>query len=108
MASADYLRRMESVLAAKAEDKVAKERRPLYRVLRIIGALAGSLALFFVLKAAALAYSDTPLPTAPAAEAGIGAQVQHWIAGADPISRTLALAMRQAPAVSTDRDNPGD
>ncbi|MCL4675478.1 MAG: hypothetical protein KJZ59_05520 [Pararhodobacter sp.] len=108
MASADYLRRMEIVLSARAEDKAAKENPPMRRLARVAGVLAGTLALFFVLKAAALAYSEQPFAAAPAAEAGLGAQIHHWIAGADPISKTLALALRPDPTRPTGQGSTAD
>lgn len=92
---------MENVLAAKAEIKKSKEAPRNERAYQAVGAVFGALAFFFLLKATALATTNRPFYGAPVAEAGLGAQVYHWFAGADPITRTLATAIRPRSDAST-------
>lgn len=96
MPSPVFLQRLERVLSNRVEDKQRQTSRGLDRGLRGLGVVVGTLACFFVLKGAALsqgALTTTP----PSAEAGIGAQVAFWMAGADPVSSTLAAALRGTP-----------
>ncbi|WP_323035861.1 hypothetical protein [Pararhodobacter sp.] len=95
MPSADYMRRLETLLNAKVEELELKETKRHRRPLQILGAVAGAVAFFFVLKAAALSHSGQPLGAPLAAEAGLSAQIYHWFAGADPITTTLAAAIRR-------------
>lgn len=95
MQSPDFLRRMETVLASRVEEKKREEAPPAYTALRIAGSLPFALAIFFVLKAAALAGSGgRPFADPLAPGAGIAAHLHHWFAGADPVTRTLAVAIR--------------
>ncbi len=96
MASADYKRRLEAILAAKVDVIEAKQKhkQSYQRPLQIAGALAGAVAFFFVLKAFAFSQSDAALSRPIAAEASIGATIFYWFAGADPITQTLAAAMQ--------------
>ena len=104
MQSAQFLQRMERVLAARVEEKKAEEARPSRRLVQAGGILAGTLACFFVLKAAALAHDGGVFAAPVAAEAGLGARLHQWFAGADPISATLAAALRPAPRDLPARD----
>ena len=102
MASADYKRRLEAVLAAKVDEIEVQNMRKRQRQhpMRIAGVLAVTVTFFFVLKAFAFTQSDTALSQPLAAEAGIGATILFWFAGADPITQALATAMqaRSQPA----------
>ena len=98
MQSPDFLRRMETVLAARVEEKKTREHGRARRLKQAGSVVAGTLACFFVLKAAALAH-DSRVFTAPvAAEAGLGAGLYHWFAGADPVSTALAATLRPVAA----------
>lgn len=98
MPSADYMRRMETLLAAKLDVIEAEQSTRKRRPLQIAGAMGGATVFFFVLKAAAFSHNGNAFTTTLAAEAGFGAQVYHWFAGADPITTSLAAAMRLNPA----------
>lgn len=101
MKSPEFTRRMERVLASRVEAAKAREARP-RRLAQAAGVIVGTLACFFVLKGAAVAHNGGPLVRAEAglAEAGLGAAVWHWFAGADPVSSALAAAIN--PALSVD------
>lgn len=103
MQSPEYLQRMEAVLAARVEERKQAEAPRHRTVLQVGGSMATAIALFFLLKAAALAISGQPFAAPPAAEAGLGARLHHWFAGADPVTRTLAEALRPA---TTSRSSP--
>ncbi|MCB1411321.1 MAG: hypothetical protein H6899_07565 [Rhodobacter sp.] len=94
MQSADFFRRMDHVLTERVEAKRTRENPWRLRAMRVSGVLTGAIVCFFLLKGAALASRDAgfapPLPP----DAGFGAQVYYWFAGADPISATLAAALR--------------
>ena len=94
MKSADYQRRLESVLAAHAKSQKAAKVPILHRSPHAVSALAGAIAVFFVLKAAALATTGQPFVESPTEEHSMGAQILYWFAGADPITLALASAMR--------------
>lgn len=96
MPSIDFRTRLDHVLAARVEARKEQDHKPAQRLVRGLSVIAGTLVCFFVLKAAALAHDGQAFATT-AAEPGIGAQIYHWFAGADPISSTLAYALR-APA----------
>ncbi|WP_461468773.1 hypothetical protein [Pararhodobacter sp.] len=81
-------------MAARAEKKTVEKAPRGRRLCQTAGALAGALGMFFVLKAAALAHSNHPLVAVTPIDAGIAATLHHWFAGADPVTRTLAMAMR--------------
>lgn len=90
---------MERVLAARVEVKKTAEARP-RRLRRAAGVLAGTLLCFFVLKAAAVAFDPQAFPGPPPEGAGAGARILFWIAGADPVSSTLAAALRSSAAAT--------
>lgn len=99
MQSADYVRRLESVLKSRVEKKKHQSRPRFAGLRRTASSITGAAACFFVLKAAALATGGTaafagPLPADP----GLGARLHHWVAGVDPVSSTLASALRPAMA----------
>jgi len=96
MQSSDFRRRMAHVLASRVEAVKAREQKP-RRMLGVLSAFAATLVCFFVLKGAAVAHNGQAFAEPPGAEAGIAAQIHHWFAGADPISATLATALRNAP-----------
>lgn len=96
MQSPDFRRRMAHVLAARVEAVKAREQKP-RRAAAILSAFAATLVCFFVLKAAAVAHNGHAFAEPPGEGAGVAAQIHHWFAGADPISATLATALRQAP-----------
>ena len=96
MQSPDFMRRMERVLSSRVEAVKTREAKP-RRITSIFSVLGGTLVCFFVLKAAAVAHGTEHFRTVVPAEAGIGAQIYQWIAGADPISTALATAMRGGP-----------
>jgi len=96
MQSPDFRRRMERVLAARVEAVKARNARP-RRLARGAGVIAGTLACFFLLKAAAVAHDGRAFAGPPAEGAGFGATLTYWFAGADPISSTLAAALRNEP-----------
>ncbi|MFN4100483.1 MAG: hypothetical protein ACK4GT_11970 [Pararhodobacter sp.] len=96
MQSPDYLRRMERVLATRVEAKKAKQAGP-RRLTRAAGVIAGTLVCFFLLKAAAVAHDSRAFAGPPAQGAGVVATIAYWFAGADPISSTLAAALRNEP-----------
>jgi hypothetical protein len=105
MQSLDFKQRMEHVLAARVEAVKARDAKP-RRLRQVLAVVAGTLICFFVLKGAAVAHNGRAFAEPLAAEAGIGAQIYQWFAGADPISATLAAALRngprpQAPQVET-------
>lgn len=93
MPSSDFRLRMERVLAARVEDLRERAAKP-RRLRSAMAVIAGTLVCFFLLKAAAVAHDGRQFTPAPGAEAGLGATLHYWIAGADPISTTLAAALR--------------
>ena len=105
MPSIDFRTRLDHVLAARVEARKEQEHRPARRLVRGLNVIAGTLVCFFVLKAAALAHDGQAFSTPAATEPSIGAQIYHWFAGADPISSTLAYALRDgalaAPVTGT-------
>lgn len=94
MPSQDYLRRLESLIATRVEDQKHASHPTAQRLVGAGLGIAGACALFFVLKAAALAQSDLPLAAPLPAEAGFAQRLHHWIIGPDPVTRTLATAIR--------------
>lgn len=94
MPSADYMRRLENLLTAKVEEIEITHAPRKQRALKAAGAIVGAAAFFFVLKAAAYSHNDRAFTAPLAAEAGFGALVYHWFAGADPITTSLAAAIR--------------
>lgn len=94
MASLDFLLRMDHVLSARVEAKKAREAKPQRRILQAASVVAGTFACFFLLKAVALAHNGHAFDTTVPAEAGLGAQIYHWLADPDPISSILANALR--------------
>ena len=94
MQSPDFSRRMERVLSARVEAVKAREARP-RRIVQGVGIVVGTVVCFFVLKAMAVAQNGGPLVSAGSdlSEAGIGASIYHWVAGADPVSSLLAAAI---------------
>src|SRR5690606_38315486 len=95
MQSLDFKQRMEHVLATRVEAVKARDAKP-RRLRQGLEVVAGTLVCFFVLKGAAVAHNGRAFAEPLTAEAGIGAQIYHWFAGSDPISATLAAAMRNA------------
>lgn len=94
MPNADFMRRMERVLSARVEAVKARQARP-RRLLQAGSVIAGTFVCFFVLKAAAIAHDGQAFAAGPVpSDAGFGAQVYHWVTGRDPISNTLAMAIR--------------
>jgi len=100
MASSDFLRRLEALKQAQIEEEEAEKAPRGGRALQILGALAGAAAFFFFLKAVALAQSDLTFAGPPPGDAGIGAQIYHWFAGADPVAQILATAIRPEPGTA--------
>jgi hypothetical protein len=100
MPSADYMRRLDSILTAKVEEAEEEHANRRNRPMRIVGAILGAIVFFFVLKGVALSHSGRSFSDPLAADAGIGAQIYHWFAGADPISATIAIAIRPATALT--------
>ena len=97
MQSADYFRRLESVLKKRVEKKQHDERPRFARSRNAAASISGAAACFFVLKAAALATGGSAALAAPLpADSGLGARLHHWVAGADPVTATLAAALRPA------------
>lgn len=97
MPSPAFMQRMEAVLASRVEEKVEREA-PRFSLLRRVGGIVGStLVCLVVLKAAGLAHDSSAFVAPPVAEAGVGAQLTHWLLGADPVSSALAAALRGAP-----------
>ncbi len=97
MPSSAFLQRMEAVLASRVEVKVENEA-PRFGLLRRAGGIVGgTLVCLVVLKAAGLAHDSSAFVAPPVAEAGFGAQITHWLFGADPVSSALAAALRGAP-----------
>lgn len=94
MASLDFLLRMDHVLSARVEARKAREAKPQRRVLQAASVVAGTVACFFLLKAVALAHNGNAFAAPVPAEAGLGTQIYHWLADPDPISGTLAAALR--------------
>lgn len=101
MPSTDFQRRMETVLAARVAARARAERPRAQRTRQVAGALAATVAAFFLLKAAALATTGLPLAAPPAADSGFAATLYTWIAGPDPLTRTLALALRPTGGAPT-------
>lgn len=99
MQSPEYLERLDHILSARVEEEKERNKPRGHRVAAGVGVLGGTLAMFFVLKAAALAASGAPL-VETGAEASLTGQIYRWFAGADPVTRTLAAAMR-GPDAST-------
>lgn len=91
--SPTYLTRMQRVLEARVEQKKTDETPRLQRLRQASASILGAVAVFYVLKAAAMA-AGGPLIVAPTAQAGIGASLTHWILGPDPVSSALAMAMQ--------------
>ncbi|MCB1396917.1 MAG: hypothetical protein H6898_05345 [Rhodobacter sp.] len=95
MQSPDFLRRMETVLASRVEEKKREDAPAALTALRAAGAVPFAMAFFFFLKAVALAGSGGHSFAAPLTdEAGVAAHLHHWFAGADPVTRTIAVAIR--------------
>ncbi|MCW1934454.1 hypothetical protein [Pararhodobacter zhoushanensis] len=94
MPSIDFRTRLDHVLASRVEARKEQQHRPAQRLVRGLSVIAGTLVCFFVLKAAALAHDGQAFAAPAPAEPGISAQIYHWFAGADPISSTLAYALR--------------
>ena len=97
MPNISFKERMEHVLAARVEAQKAREAKP-RRIGQAGGVILGTLVCFFVLKGAAVAHNGEAFVGPAAAEAGIGAQIYQWFAGRDPISSTLAAALRNGPS----------
>jgi hypothetical protein len=91
--SPDFLNRMHRVLESRVEQKKEAETPRFQRLRQGFAAVLGALAVFFVLKGAAMAVG-VPLNTRVPAEAGFAAALQHWVVGPDPVSSTLALALQ--------------
>jgi len=100
--SEDFQRRMEYVLASRTQQQDEVKNPYLIKVVRLGGAAMGAVAVFFVLKGMALATSDRPLTAPPNIDAGIGARIQYWFAGDDPITRALATAIRMDQPTASD------
>lgn len=96
MQSPDFKQRMEHVLAARVEAVKSRDAKP-RRLASASGVIAGTLVCFFVLKAAAVAHNGAAFAGPAGADAGLGAQIYQWFAGTDPISSTLAAALRNGP-----------
>lgn len=91
--SPTFLNRMERILHARVEQKQEDDRPWLLRLRQGLTSVLGAVAVFFVLKGAAMAAGGA-LISPPAAEAGFGATLRHWLLGPDPLSSALALAMQ--------------
>lgn len=96
MQSSEFRQRMMRVLAARVDAIKARDAKP-RRAAQAGGVIVATLACFFVLKGAAVAHNGHAFAAPAGAEAGIGARVYQWFAGTDPISSTLAAAMRNGP-----------
>ena len=64
------------------------------RTKQAIAAVLGALAFFFVLKGAAMATASIALNAPLPAEAGFASTMHHWVAGPDPVSSAVAMALR--------------
>lgn len=96
MPSPAFLQRMESVLSARVEAKIERERPRFARLRRAGGIVGATFAVLMVLKAAGLAHDADAFAAAPGPDAGLRAHVAYWLVGADPFSLALASALRPA------------
>ena len=93
MPSQAFLHRMESVLASRVAQEIRRKSSRLAPLWRGLGVIGATLSCVIVLKAAAMA-QGSQFHAAPAAEAGIGAQIGYWLGGADPVSSAIATVLR--------------
>lgn len=85
MASSRFLERSLRVVGARVAEKRRSERKRGQRSLAMLGGLVLAGAMFFVLKAAAMA-SGLGLPE--------GEGIALWLAGPDPVSATMSALLQ--------------
>lgn len=101
MHAVSFQERLSRVLAARVAEQQRQQRPQYQRARAALVALSGALVMFFLLKGATLAYfgaADFAAITAPLAQGESFATLRLWFAGADPLTRVLALVMNPSGA----------